>query len=242
MLRHLFLPVIAFAVAIGLFTQLYRVRVLIDSYRYSSSPAKNELLSDSYLRRVLMADGNVDNDNNTGIWFNKPVKQPRQLAERLMEPATRVLGDNSDEKWIEIDLDRQLLYAHEGVRTIYTFPISSGMPWFPTVTGEFKVWARVLATRMTGGSVKDGSFYDLPNVPYVMYFYKGYAIHGAYWHNDFGKPRSHGCVNLSVDNARILYFWSKPVTLANETASFGIDPKKSTRIVINGTTPTNVYN
>lgn len=69
---------------------------------------------------------------------------------------------------------------------------------------------------MEGGSGR--YYYNLPNVPYTMFFenekiprWKGYGIHGAYWHNDFGTPRSHGCVNLPVDAARKLYYWADPV-------------------------------
>ena len=58
---------------------------------------------------------------------------------------------------------------------------------------------------MIGGNKGLGTYYDLPNVPYVVYFYKGYAIHGTYWHNNFGHPMSHGCVNLSIENAKLIY-------------------------------------
>ena len=55
-----------------------------------------------------------------------------------------------------------------------------------------------------------GPDYEQPNVPYVMYFYGAYSLHGAYWHNDFGRPRSHGCVNLPVADAKWLFYWTEP--------------------------------
>jgi lipoprotein-anchoring transpeptidase ErfK/SrfK len=63
---------------------------------------------------------------------------------------------------------------------------------------------------MEGGSEEYGDYYKLPNVTNVMYFYAGYALHGAYWHRNFGQPMSHGCVNLTLDDAAWLYQWSPP--------------------------------
>lgn len=108
------------------------------------------------------------------------------------------------EKKIVINLTNQQLLAYDNNQLIYSFPISSGK-WYPTPTGTFKPWAKLPLTRMAGGSRALGTYYNLPNVPYVVYFYKGYAIHGAYWHSNFGHPMSHGCVNVSVENAKLLY-------------------------------------
>lgn len=110
-------------------------------------------------------------------------------------------------KKVEVDLTHQRLYAFEGERKMYDFPISSGKPWWPTPTGTFKPWTKLRYDRMIGGSRALGTYYDLPNVPYVVYFYKGYAIHGAYWHNNFGVPMSHGCVNVSPADMSLLYPW-----------------------------------
>lgn len=109
-------------------------------------------------------------------------------------------------KRIEIDLSEQRLYAYEDDKLIYNFLVSSGK-FAPTPTGVFKPWAKVRSQRMTGGNKKLGTFYDLPNVPYIVYFYQGYAIHGAYWHNNFGAPMSHGCVNVHPANMAPLYNW-----------------------------------
>lgn len=110
-------------------------------------------------------------------------------------------------KRVEVDLTSQRLYAFEGENKIYAFIISSGKPWTPTPTGEFKPWGKFRFDRMIGGSVQLGNYYDLPNVPYTVYFYQGYAIHGTYWHNNFGHPMSHGCVNLRTEDAGLLYNW-----------------------------------
>lgn len=123
-------------------------------------------------------------------------------------------------KRIQVDLTHQILYAYQNNNLIYSFPISSGTLVHPTVTGTFYPWGKYLSYEMIGGSIRAGDYYDLPNVPYVVYFYRGYAIHGTYWHHNFGHPMSHGCINLSIANARLLYNWidySTPITIRGVT-------------------------
>ena len=74
---------------------------------------------------------------------------------------------------------------------------------------------------MKGGSIALGTYYDLPNVPYVVYFYKGYGIHGTYWHSNFGHPMSHGCVNVSIPDMALLYNW---IDLATLIKIYGVTP------------------
>lgn len=219
------------------------IQAEIKKRELSSSPATNELASQSYVNRIFLSDGLPESDSTQGTWFNQSVAVPNtNLAALLASPPkiNNVLGENSEEKWIEVDLSTQTLYAHEGNRTVYTFPVSTGLPWLPTVTGEFHIWAKLVSTRMTGGSKTDGTFYDLPNVPYTMYFYKGYGIHGAYWHHAFGHPRSHGCVNMDPNDAKTLFYWANPPLPEGKSALFNIPPEQSTRVVVHGTTPTNL--
>jgi LysM repeat protein len=116
----------------------------------------------------------------------------------------------TEEKWISIDLDHQRAYAWEGNRLLKRFAISSGKAKTPTVTGVFRIWAKVSSQTMQGGSRAAGDYYNLPNVQWVQYFYRDYALHGAYWHNKFGTPTSHGCVNLTNDDAKWLFDWASP--------------------------------
>ncbi|MBI3888052.1 L,D-transpeptidase [Candidatus Microgenomates bacterium] len=83
--------------------------------------------------------------------------------------------------------------------------------------------------------VKNG--YDLPNVPFVQYFYKGYAIHGAYWHAVWGTPISHGCVNMKIPDAQALYYWTNPILDSKIYSNTSIKPEESTRVVVHGVTP-----
>lgn len=87
------------------------------------------------------------------------------------------------------------------------FVVSTGTWRTPTVRGQFYVYVKYRYADMSGPG------YYLPNVPYVMYFYKGYGLHGTYWHNNYGTPMSHGCVNLKPEEAAWLYEWSSVGTV-----------------------------
>jgi lipoprotein-anchoring transpeptidase ErfK/SrfK len=108
----------------------------------------------------------------------------------------------SGQNWLEIDLSDQYLSAWQGEKQIFTSVISSGKATTPTYPGFYSVQRKYLTDRMRGAD------YDLADVPSVLYFDRGYAIHGAYWHNNFGTPVSHGCVNLPLDNAQWLFDWT----------------------------------
>jgi LysM repeat protein len=113
-------------------------------------------------------------------------------------------------KWISVDLDHQRTFAWEGNKLIKSFLISSGKARTPTVTGVFRIWGKIAAQRMEGGSRAAGDYYNLPNVQWVQYFYQDYSFHGTYWHNNFGTPMSHGCVNMTNADAKWLYEWASP--------------------------------
>lgn len=103
---------------------------------------------------------------------------------------------------IEVDLSDQTLTAYQGDVVVMHTSVSTGRPATPTVLGSYNIRTKLPSQRMRGPG------YDLPNVPSVMYFFAGYAIHGAYWHNNFGQTMSHGCVNMRLDEAAALYDWA----------------------------------
>jgi lipoprotein-anchoring transpeptidase ErfK/SrfK len=109
----------------------------------------------------------------------------------------------SNQRWIEVDLSRQRLIAWEGKKPVHAVIVSTGKSSTPTVTGVFEVQTKYASARMQGDD------YDIPDVPYTMYFFEGYAIHGAYWHHNFGTPVSHGCVNVAVDHAEWFFNWAE---------------------------------
>jgi lipoprotein-anchoring transpeptidase ErfK/SrfK len=136
-----------------------------------------------------------------------PTHTPTPTATFTPTPTKAPPDKSETEKWIEIDLSDQRLYAHVGQTTALNAVVSTGTRQYPTPTGRFHIYVKYRATRMTGPG------YDLPNVPWTMYFYGGYGIHGTYWHNSFGRPMSHGCVNMKTAEAKWLYEWAPKGTL-----------------------------
>jgi len=110
-------------------------------------------------------------------------------------------------KGIVVDVKAQRIYAYENGHLVHSALMSSGTAGHDTVQGDYHIYVKYQTTRMTGPG------YDLPDVPWTMYFYQGYGIHGAYWHNSFGRPMSHGCVNLSIDEAKWFYDFASVGTL-----------------------------
>ncbi|MBI5613399.1 L,D-transpeptidase [Candidatus Gottesmanbacteria bacterium] len=152
-----------------------------------------------------------------------------------------VLGSSSEEKRIEVDLTNQRLYAFEGNRRVYNFLVSTGL-WGKTPTGNFRIWVKLKYTRMRGGNSALGTYYDLPNVPYTMYFTndqiprsRGYGLHGTYWHNNFGHPMSHGCVNMRTSEAEQIFNWATPIGSGWGVNATAENP--GTLITIYGTAP-----
>lgn len=128
-------------------------------------------------------------------------------AEPQERPAPEPRADAPDaDRWIEVDISDQRLIGWENGVVRFDYQVSTGKPGFYTLPGTFSVYRKYEETRMRGNF--GGESYDTPDVPWTMYYYGGFAIHGAYWHDDFGTPVSHGCVNLPVEQAKTLYEWA----------------------------------
>jgi lipoprotein-anchoring transpeptidase ErfK/SrfK len=112
-------------------------------------------------------------------------------------------------RWIDVDLTNQMTYAYEDNVIVNSFLVSTGTWQHPTVTGQYYIYVKYVYADMKGPG------YYLPDVPYVMYFYDGYGLHGTYWHNNFGTPMSHGCINLSIPDSEWLFNWADVGTLVN---------------------------
>lgn len=129
------------------------------------------------------------------------------------QDGVRPFGVGANERWVDVNLTTQTLRAYEGDTVVFTTLISSGTWDHPTVTGQFRVWLEYESQTMDGRLL--GYDYFLENVPYVMYFFQDYAIHGTYWHNNFGNPMSHGCVNMETGDAGWIYNFVTVGTLVN---------------------------
>lgn len=146
-----------------------------------------------------------------------PTETPTASPTNTLPPATAtpvVYVDipseiDGDEPWIDVNLTNQMVYAYVGDTIVNSFLVSTGTWLHPTVTGQYRVYVKYRYTDMAGPG------YYLPDVPYTMYFYQGYALHGTYWHDNFGTPMSHGCVNLRTEDAGWLYDFASVGTLVN---------------------------
>jgi hypothetical protein len=182
----------------------------------------------------------IDVENGaTGIFNNHPISVPYINLNET--PPTTVLGDETaqGQKHIYVDLTTQTLTAYQGDTLFMKTFISSGK-WHDTPTGDFTIWVKLRSTRMSGGTGED--YYNLPNVPYTMFFYNkdvpkasGFSLHGAYWHNNFGHPMSHGCVNMRTIDAEKLYNWAMPETKSNTT--YATEDNPGTIVTIYGQAP-----
>ena len=148
-----------------------------------------------------------------GIFYGQEVMPP-EIDLAAAEPVINVLGDADPtaEKRIYVNLSTQTLTAYQGDTLFLKALVSTGK-WGRTPTGDFTIWSKFRATRMSGGSGSD--YYNLPNVPYVMFYSgsgvgagRGFSLHGTYWHNNFGHTMSHGCVNMRIVDAQKLFYWA----------------------------------
>jgi lipoprotein-anchoring transpeptidase ErfK/SrfK len=114
-----------------------------------------------------------------------------------------------ERRWIDVDLSSQTARAYQGTKMLRRFIVSTGRARTPTVTGKYHIYVKHRYTHMSGPG------YHLEDVPFTMYFYKGYGLHGTYWHNNFGRPMSHGCVNLRTEDAEWLFAFASVGTLVH---------------------------
>lgn len=154
-----------------------------------------------------------DPEAKIGIFNNRQVMVPQNDLRVLGE--TNVIAASNSNKYIEVDLTNQKVYGYENGNKIKEYTISSGK-WGRTPTGTFRIWTKIRSQKMSGGSKATGDYYYLPNVPYIMFFYNsahpkkvGFSLHGTYWHNNFGVPMSHGCINMKTADAAEVFNWAE---------------------------------
>lgn len=187
---------------------------------------------------ISMLDGSYDPNDTRGEFNGQQISSSAYSSPRLAQ----VLGSTDAPKRIEVDLTNQRIYAFEGDKKVYTFLISSGK-WYPTPTGTFHIWGKFRYTKMSGGNPATHTYYYLPNVPFVMFFSnseisesRGFSLHGTYWHNNFGHPMSHGCINMRTQDAEVIYYWSQPT--ANKDQSLrATSNNPGTEVIIYGEAP-----
>jgi hypothetical protein len=141
---------------------------------------------------------------------------------RIFQPAPPPPYMFPEERWIDVDLDTQILVAYEGELPVYATMVSSGSKDYPTETGIYRMWLKESEADMKGLSGEDP--YSVATVPWTQFYSpeKGLALHTAYWHDAFGTRRSRGCLNMAPRDARWLYFWSDPQVPPGWTMAAGV--------------------
>jgi lipoprotein-anchoring transpeptidase ErfK/SrfK len=234
--------------------------LLVTAAVFSYTPAKREIAYKLGISGDTTTDGDFgpveqienahgDFDENAGVamFNNQLIDYPKtSLAQEIAfskataeaqtetDSNSKVLGTtnaNGEEKWIEVSLAQQMLRAWEGNNIVMEFSISSGK-WYPTPKGTYNIWYKTRSQTMKGGSKDLGTYYNLPNVPHNMFFYKGYAVHGAYWHNNFGNPMSHGCVNAPLDKVGSLFEWTGPVVPSGKNVVRASNENPGTKVFV----------
>ena len=168
--------------------------------QYGVSPAAIARLNGLTIHSVL----------EVGQTLRIPSEDALELIESMYPRLDPVQYPSSTERWVEVDLSEQLAIAYEGTNPIKAFVISTGVGNSPTVTGTFRIWAKIAMQDMSGGSRAAGNYYHLKDVPNVQFFYRGFGFHGTYWHSNFGTPMSRGCVNMTKEDAKWLFEWTSP--------------------------------
>jgi lipoprotein-anchoring transpeptidase ErfK/SrfK len=125
------------------------------------------------------------------------------LAQEAPDADAKIVAlRQTSDRWIEVRLADQRLVAWEGNKPVYAIVVSTGTDEHPTRAGIFAIQSKFEVARMRGAD------YDVPDVPFTMYYDNSYAIHGAYWNRRFGTPVSHGCINVAVNHAEWLFNWA----------------------------------
>jgi hypothetical protein len=156
-----------------------------------------------------IVNGKLHYETKDGFWVDD------RSAGRV-DPAKKMPGwAKNGEKWIDVNITKQVLVAYEGTRAVYATLVSSGEAGLgdpetskSTKRGIFRIHTKYISITMDSDTV--GEEFELRDVPYVQYFENGFALHGSYWHDGFGQPKSHGCINLAPEDARRLFHWTEP--------------------------------
>lgn len=212
--------------------QLGEVTVPYTEAREGPSPGNPVVYRLYYATTHWVTSRQIDGDQN--IWYglldDKLKSSYYVLATHIHLISPQELTPLSPEvpaekKRIEVRLDRQAVVAYEDNRPVFMARAATGARFasgnYSTEPGRYIINRKRPSRHMAAGDRAAPNSYDLPGVPWICYFTEdGISFHGTYWHNDFGKRRSHGCINLSPSAARWIYRWTSPLVPANEQSVF----------------------
>lgn len=195
-----------------------------------------------YYASVHWVTGAVTDSEDGRVWYQvlddkwklsyyAPAEHLRLLPDEELVPLSPEIAEFN--KRIEVRLAEQLLLAYEYDNPVFVTRVSTGaalrMGTYYTPRGLFMTYYKRPTRHMAAGDITASGF-DLPGVPWVMYITEGgISLHGTYWHNDFGRPRSHGCINLTPAAAKWLYRWTTPVVAKGQEFAY---KSKGTQVLI----------
>lgn len=168
------------------------------------APITNENAFAPYQRFDIFAEVEVDGE----LWYQVGVDQWLPAEQINVLHNTERPAEIDSRIWIAVDIDNQFVMAYEGETMVYAALTATGNPWTPTETGVFRVYLHYNSRAMTAGTPGDFWYYYIQDVPYTLYYNGDQAIHGVFWHDNFGVYQSNGCVNLSMNDAYWLYHWT----------------------------------
>jgi L,D-transpeptidase catalytic domain len=162
----------------------------------------------------------------------------RDIDMTLTKPNPPPADLKPGEKWIDVDLAHQTLVAFEGDKPVYATMISSGKhnnddpdKNHRTPSGDFRIREKHVSATMDDDGASDGT-YSIEDVPWIMYFHGGYALHGAFWHSAWGHERSHGCINMTPTDARTIFGWVGPTLPDGWHGVHQTDANPGTRVIV----------
>ena len=167
-------------------------------------------------RRVLLYQ--AVNDSKGAVWYrvSEPPEPPMWVHSSLVRKVAPVKFESArfNGRWVNVNISQQIVTAYEGGKPVKVTLASTGKGKNETELGVWKIYWRLPKQTMEGGNKASGDYYKLKDVPYPQYFHvSGESLHGTYWHDDFGRPHSHGCVNLSIPMSEWLYGWASIGTI-----------------------------
>ncbi|MBK6516835.1 MAG: L,D-transpeptidase [Polyangiaceae bacterium] len=181
--------------------------------------------------KQLELDDTLHYESTEGFWV-------KDAHGTLTEPGKRPSDVGPTERWVDVNLSRRTLVLFEGDKPVYAALVSPGKRSknkkknHATPTGAWRIREKHIATTMDGDGAAGDLPYSIEDVPYVAYFKGSYALHAAFWHNNFGREMSHGCVNLAPIDARTVFDFVEPRVPVGWHGAFATDSKKGSMVVV----------